>query len=298
MPFPAVEREPLAPRGKSIAASLVFLALFLGSALFPTPVDASETRSGAVTTGANQGEGSRPANFHDEFALGAASGTNTLSLQRSGASLNFFFGEPVTKVTTNATLQLNYAAPTLGPNEARLQVTLNEAEVGSIELLPGPSEQVEFSLPTDLITSDNTLSLQLQETGASCSAKNAVWVTISPASILKIDGTRLPLENDLSLLPPPFFDRAGMGSWSLPVVFGDQPDAITLKSAALVASWFGVQSDVRGVRFPVSVGQFPNGNAVVFALRGSRLVADLSLHLKKVHSLRCATILMTRTASC
>jgi cellulose synthase (UDP-forming) len=278
MPFPAVEREPLSPRAKNIAASLVFLALFLGRMLLPATVDASETRSGAaVTTGANQGEGSRPANFHDEFALGAASGTKTLSLQRSGASLNFFFGEPVTKVTTNATLQLNYAAPTLGPNEARLQVTLNEAEVGSIELLPGPSEQVEFSLPTDLITSDNTLSLQFQETCASCSAKNAVWVTISPASILKIDGTRLPLENDLSLLPLPFFDQAGMGSWSLPVVFGDQPGAITLKSAALVASWFGVQSDVRGVRFPVSVGQFPNGNAVVFALRGSRLVADLSL---------------------
>jgi cellulose synthase (UDP-forming) len=85
------------------------------------------------------------------------------------------------------------------------------------------------------------------------------------------------LENDLSLLPLPFFDRAGLGSWSLPVVFGDEPDATTLKSAALVASWFGVLSDVRGIRFPVDVGQVPNGNALVFALRGSRLLADLAL---------------------
>jgi cellulose synthase (UDP-forming) len=277
MPHPAQEREPLPRRAGSIAASLVFLALLLRSVLVPAPVFASETRSGEVRTTANQPEVGRSANFHDEFALGAAGGTKTLSLQRSGASLNFFFGEPVNKVATNATLQLNYAAPTLGPNEARLEVTLNDAKVGSIELFRGPSQQAEFSLPTDLITSDNTLSFQLQETCVSCRAQKDLWITINPASTIKIDGTRLPLENDLSLLPLPFFDPAGLGSWSLSIIFGDRPDAVTLKSAALVASWFGVLSDVRNVHFPVSVGQLSDGNAVVFALRGSGLIADLSL---------------------
>ena len=61
------------------------------------------------------------------------------------------------------------------------------------------------------------------------------------------------------------------------MVFGDSPDKVTLNSAALVASWFGVLSDIRGVHFPVSVDKFPNGNAVVFALRDSRLLAGLSL---------------------
>jgi cellulose synthase (UDP-forming) len=61
------------------------------------------------------------------------------------------------------------------------------------------------------------------------------------------------------------------------VVFGDPPDDSTMEGAALVASWFGVLSDVRGVRFPVSVGELPNGNAFVFALRDSRLLAGLSL---------------------
>jgi cellulose synthase (UDP-forming) len=38
-----------------------------------------------------------------------------------------------------------------------------------------------------------------------------------------------------------------------------------------------VLSDVRGVHFPVSVGELPNGNAVVFALRDSTLLAGLSV---------------------
>jgi cellulose synthase (UDP-forming) len=50
-----------------------------------------------------------------------------------------------------------------------------------------------------------------------------------------------------------------------------------MEAAALAASWFGVLSDVRGVHFPVTVGELPNGNALVFALRGSSLFADLSL---------------------
>ena len=86
---------------------------------------------------ANHGSGGQPANFHDEFELGIAGEAKTLSLQGRGASLNFFFGEPVTKVTTDATLKLHYAAPYLRANEARLEVTLNGAEVGSIVLLPG-----------------------------------------------------------------------------------------------------------------------------------------------------------------
>ncbi len=219
----------------------------------------------------------QPANFHDEFELGIAGAGKDLSLKGSGASLNFFFGESVSKVTTNATLKLIYAAPNLHTNEARLELALNGAQVGSIVLSPGPVQQSEFALPTDLLTNDNTLSFRLQGTCTSCALKPAPWVTLDPRSTVNLSGTRLPLPNDLSLLPLPFFDPSGSRAWSLPLVFGDSPDEITLNSAALVASWFGVLSDVRGVHFPVSVGEFPNGNAVVFALHNSRLLAGLSL---------------------
>ena len=302
-PAPAPEQEPAPRRAKRFAASFTIALLLLGNTFFSPVGHASQSRWGKARKNANHSrpqdsqeqlfvrgaeenrspkdravvlgvkENGRPAGFHDEFALGSTGASNTLFLGRSGASLKFFFGEPVTKVTTNATLQLRYAAPYVGPNEARLGVTLNGAEVGSIVLAPGPSVEIQFVLPTDLLTSDNTLSLELQETCASC----VPGVTINPSSAIKVDGTRLPLANDLSLLPLPFFDPAGQRSWNLPIVFGSQPDFITLKSAALVASRFGVLSDVRGVHFPVSVGEFPDGNAVVFALRGSQLLAGLSL---------------------
>src|SRR5262249_55515990 len=43
------------------------------------------------------------------------------------------------------------------------------------------------------------------------------------------------------------------------------------------ASWFGVLSDERGVRFPVQLGDLPSGNAVVVVLSGSELARRLSI---------------------
>ncbi len=278
LPRPADEDESdlLPSARKRRAASTIFPAILLGI-LVPHAMQASEIQSAALKNGAEPPEQTRPANFHDEFGLGAAAGTTTLSLQGSGASLNFFFDEPVTKVTTNALLKLNYAASDLHANEARLELTLNGVDVGFIALTSGATQQAQFELPTDLLISDNTLSVELRGNCASCGPKGTPWVTLDPASTVTLDGTSLPIANDLSLLPLPFFDGAGTRSWSLPVVFGEQPDDTTLESAALVASWFGVLSDVRGVYFPVSVGQFPNGNALVLALRSSSLLDGLSL---------------------
>ena len=255
------------PRRRGGWASTVAPSVVLAMVLFGGAVHRAEAESSTAP----------PANFHDQFQLGAASAARTLSLERSGASLNFFFSEPVTKVPTTATLKLTYAAPQLRSAEARLAVTLNHTEVGSIALAPGTAQQAEFVLPIDLLTNDNTLSFELQGTCASCIASGIPWVTVDAASTVELSGTRLPLANDFALLPLPFFDPASQGSWNLPVVFAEQPDNVTLKGAALVASWFGVLSDVRGVRFPVTVGDLPNGNAVVFALRGSKLLAGLTL---------------------
>jgi cellulose synthase (UDP-forming) len=277
--MPSTESEPdtLPGRRKSEAASVVVPILLLACLLLPVHAQSSNLQSRGLNTKAKHADAIHLANFHDDFELGIAGEAKDLSLEGSGASLNFFFGEPVTKVTTNATLRLNYATPNLRGNEARLELTLNGADVGSIVLSPGPAQQTEFALPTDLLTNDNTLSFQLQGTCTSCAAKPAPWVILDPHSTISLSGTRLPLANELSLVPLPFFDPSGLRSWSLPLVFGDPPDEITLHGAALVASWFGVLSDVRGVHFPVSVGEFPNGNAVVFALRGSRVLNGLSL---------------------
>jgi cellulose synthase (UDP-forming) len=277
IPAPAAEPDPLPPMRKNEAASVVVPILLVACILFPLRVWSSDPQSNGMKLKPNRVNAALPANFHDEFELGIAGETKDLSLQRSGASLNFFFDEPVTKITTNATLRLNYAAPNLRPNEARLELTLNGVEVGSIALSPGSGQQAQFALPADLLTNDNTLSFQLQATCASCASTPTPWVSMNPHSTVILSGTRLPLTNDLALLPLPFFEPSGLRSWGLPLVFGEFPDDSTLESAALVASWFGVLSDVRGVHFPVSVDALPDGNAVVFALRDSPLLAGLSL---------------------
>ncbi|HLY40343.1 MAG TPA: UDP-forming cellulose synthase catalytic subunit [Terracidiphilus sp.] len=273
-PAPATEEDPLPSRRKGRATSFVAPILLFGCILLPLHTKASDLETQELSP-TKQAAAVQTANFHDQFELGVAGETKNLSLKGSGASLSFFFGEPVNKVTTDAVLRLSYAAPDLKPSEAHLEVTLNGAAVGTIILLPGESSQTEFTLPTDLLTNENTLSFRLQGTCDSCA--RATWVMFNPASTVIMSGTRLPLANDLSLLPLPFFDPSGLHAWSLPVVFGDAPDESTLEGASLVASWLGVLSDVRGVHFPVTVGEFPNGNAVVFAVRGSSLLAGLSL---------------------
>ena len=277
-PRPPADADPAPSRRTRWAASAVVPFLFAGNMLFARPVQASTIPSDEpAKTNTNLSEELRSADFHDEFELSEAAAAKVLSLRNSGASLNLFFGEPVNKVTATAMLKLTYTAPDLRANETRLELTLNGTEVGSIPLTPGVGQQTQFALPTDLLTNDNTLSIELRGTCSTCSAQRGPWVILGPHSTITITGTRLPLANDLSLLPLPFFDSSGKRSWSLPVAFGEAPDGISLESAALVASHFGVLSDVRSVHFPVSVGEVPIGNVLVLALRDSKLLSGMSL---------------------
>lgn len=254
---------------KPAVASIILMGLL---ALAPGRLQASAENplAGAV----------QPAVFHEEFELGAPTQSTIFALQGSGASQNVYFGVPVMKVISSATLKLRYAAPMLGPNEASLELTLNGTHAGRATLVPGTNLEMDIILPTDLLTTDNTLELRLLGSCAGCARTKSPWVAIKSNSSLSFDGTRLPLANDLSLLPVPFFDAAGRRPWSLAMVFADRPDGKTLEAASVVASWFGIFSDVRGVRFPVKVGELPEGNAVVFVLRNSDMAARLSLPIK------------------
>lgn len=271
------ESDLLTSARKRRAAFTILPVLVLAGIVVPRATTASESGNNYAVAIPRQSEQTEAVGFQDEFDLGAAAGSKDLSLQESGASINFFFDEPVTKVSTNAMLDLSYSAPYLRPGTAMLELKLNGAKVGSIPVETGPAQHTQFELPTDLLINDNTLSIELRGDCASCVPEGAPWVTLNPASTMTIEGTRLPIGNDLSLLPLPFFDPAGSRSWRLPFVFGEQPDNDTLEGAAIVASWFGVLSDVRGVHFPVSVGNYPEGNAVVLAPRGSSLLNGLSL---------------------
>ncbi len=294
---PVDDDDSLPPSRKRRAASFV-VPVLLAACMFPRPVRAVKIHSGETAADSMQPRAEVPLDFHDEFELGVASSAKTLQLQKSGASQSFFFSESVMKVTTNATLTLTYSAPALHADEARLALTLNGAEVGSIPLVSGLAQQAEFALPTDLLTNDNALSIELQGTCSSCRNRHAAWVTLDPQSTISITGTRLPLANDLSLLPLPFFDPSGQRSWNLPVAFADQPDDVTLEGAALVASRFGVLSDVRGVHFPVSVGEFPKEMRSCSDCAARSCLRGCNCRRSVARCLQCATTRAIPTANC
>jgi cellulose synthase (UDP-forming) len=258
---------------RAAMAACVFIASLIAMAK-PAKCYASDAAGGPTAPGTTTAQ---PAPFHDEYELGGGGSQQNFALQTAGASQNFFFGVPVTKVVSAASLKLHYAAPLVNPNEARLELNLNGTEIGAVTLIAGPDEQTEIILPTDLLTTDNTLVFELQGTCQACTRSHKAWVTLDGRSKVVFTGTKLALPDDLALLPIPFFDAAGQHSWSLPVVFAERPDAAALQAAAVVASWFGIFSDYRGVRFPVNLADLPEGNAVVLALRNSALAASLSL---------------------
>jgi cellulose synthase (UDP-forming) len=217
------------------------------------------------------------ATFEETYQLGAITGSpNGIALRGPRAVESVFFAVPVTKIIRAATLELRYGS-LLAPSEATLELWLNGTRVADLPPAVGLDVRADVSLPADLLTTDNTLSFHLTGTCAACGIGPSPWITVSPVTVLRVSGSRLPLVNDLSLLPVPFLDPIGQRLSIVPVTFSDAPDTTSLQAAAIIASWFGVFADVRGVRFPVVVGDLPMGNAVVFARRGSALEAALAL---------------------
>ncbi len=107
-------------------------------------------------------------------------------------------------------------------------------------------------------------------------AKQHVLCRIFNSSNIEVAGDWLRLGNDLSQLPLPFLDSELQTTTTIPFVFLSQPAARTLQAAGVVASWFGVMSGSRPVRFSVSQ-QIPGGNAVVLTTDRSLLPEALQI---------------------
>ena len=121
---------------------------------------------------------------------------------------------------------------------------------------------------------------------------SALWSQIDTNSTIELAGSLLPLHNDLKLLPLPFYDAAVNLRPGIPIVFLTQPSPKALQAAGIVASWFGILADSRPVRFPVSVGTIPTGNAIVIGenCRVSAIFARDDSKLRPDHRHACQPI--------
>lgn len=182
------------------------------------------------------------------------------------------------EVATAAKLVLDFGySPALIPELSHLAIQLNGELIGSIQLVKERSGGVRVEIPINpaLILTENSLNLRfIGHYTWRCEdpLHSTLWAKISNVqSRIELTMQRLPLTDDLALLPVPFFDKGDMHSLSLPFVFAGSPSNDTLQAGASVASYFGMRSSYRGFDFPVLYGNIPPRNAVVFATAADQI---------------------------
>jgi len=258
-----------------------FAALLLGSATLSCAAaqeDAPANINGVTPVQSlPQDNGAPLRNSQLSFAqLAPPPGSMTLRGTRTTGQIEF--GVRSDEVVTRALLNLSFRpSPALLPTLSQLKVYLNDELVGLITLTPeqlGKEIQTQLSIDPRYIADFNRVRFELVGHYANvCEnpANSAIWLDIGKQSGIDLTLQKLPLKNDLSHFPEPFFDSRDTRPLTLPMVFSAQPDVTQQRAAAILASWFGSKTGWRGQRFPVLYNQLPQQqHAVVFATNEAR----------------------------
>ncbi len=181
------------------------------------------------------------------------------------------------ELVSQAQLNLQFTpSPSLIPIQSQLKVYLNEELMQVISLTAdqlGKSNQVVVPIDPRYINDFNRLRLQFighYEAVCENPANSTLWLDISKSSVLDLTIQTLPLKNNLSHFPEPFFDPLDERPLTLPIVFSRQPDLMQQRAAAILASWFGTKARWRGQSFPALFNQLPERNAIVFVTNKER----------------------------
>src|SRR5205814_2887967 len=132
-------------------------------------------------------------------------------------------------------------------------------------------------VPAELLAPDNELTFEfIGHYAMKCEdpSHSTLWAHIDNNSTIEFAGTLVPIEDDLQLLPAPFYDPRVNLRPTIPIAFLTQPSPKALQAAGIVASWFGVLADSRPIRFPVSIGAIPSGNAIIIGESAATLPAS------------------------
>jgi cellulose synthase (UDP-forming) len=291
-------------------APTILLVLLAGAAA-PRGAHAAQlahrTTSVAAYTG-RQAAGT----FDNVFTLGDIEAPETVVLRGVDASHSVYFSMPRNEVVKTATMRLRYHfSPGLLPGISNLKVSLNgtlfatlpvttvsksaaqvgdltpEEKVAASHTLSAsrPGEQnalleATLNIPAELLVRDNQLTFEFighYTTQCEDPSNSTLWSHVDANTSIELAGSLLPLPDDLNLLPLPFYDSPVNLHPVVPIVFLSQPSAKTIQAAGIIASWFGILTDYRPVRFPVSFGVIPPGNALVIAEQPSDLPASLNV---------------------
>jgi len=194
--------------------------------------------------------------------LGRASDTLLLGIN-SSEQVEFSLRRD--RIATDARLQLQYTpSPSLIPTISHLRIYLNDVLAGVVPIEKdqlGRQTTQQVALDPRLIADFNRLRLEFVGHYTDiCEdpANNTLWINISRASEITLQEQALSLKNDLAFFPLPFFDPRNSNKLVLPFVCADNPTLGEQKAAAILASYFGSQSNWRGAEFPVLFNTLPS----------------------------------------
>lgn len=181
------------------------------------------------------------------------------------------------EVVTTAKLYFEYTASTsLIPVESQIKIYLNDQLMSVIPVLEGQQGK-RLSKVIDLnplyIADNNKVTIEFighYRNICENPANTTIWLDVSKSSYINLAYHKISQKNDLAWFPEPFFDERDLSRLTLPFVFPEAPDALQQQSAAILASWFGAQSQWRGQHFPVFYNKLPDSNAIVFATNSKR----------------------------
>lgn len=176
-----------------------------------------------------------------------------------------------------ARLKLNYTfSPSLLPDLSQIKVLLDDQPLGTIVAAKGAlgsPQRAEIDLDPRYFVDYAKLRLQfIGHYTMDCEypQHTSLWAQVGNDSSLELQTRRLVLRNDLALLPAPFFDARDGRRLELPFVFAARPALATVRSAGVLASWFGALASYRGARFPVLYDQRPERHAIVLATNAEK----------------------------
>jgi cellulose synthase (UDP-forming) len=260
----------------------------LGQSVIPAANSAASASSASLAISASSINAPvLPGQYHDIFTL-ADAGSPEIELHSIDRQHNIYFSLPQTHLVKTATIHLYYAfSPALIPQLSQLKLILNgtlfatvQPAAGKFGGSDGSDQEGDFNIPPALLVHNNTLTVEFighYTMGCEDPANSSLWARVHRNTYLDIRGNLLPLADDLKELPVAFVDPAVIQPVSIPVVFPAQPSLKAIQAAGIVASYFGLVSESRPVRFPVRIGIIPQGNAIVIAESAASLPAALNL---------------------
>ena len=250
-----------------------------------------------------------PGNFDNTFALTDINVPDTIVLRGVDAYHSIFFSVPQTQVVKTAKFHIKYHfSPGLIPEISHLKVSLNGTLFATLPVTAQPVQargdltpeqkvaeqqvlnvtrdennallEATLTMPSDMLVHNNEITFEfIGHYTLQCEdpSHSTLWSHVDATSTIELAGSLLPLQNDLKLLPLPFYDAAVNLHPVVPIVFLSQPSPRGMRAAGIVASNFGILTNDHPVHFPVSFGTIPQGNAIVIAENPADLPASLNV---------------------